>query len=86
MKAKDKKDGFLGLSRQASMILACGTSIWCLISGVSLLESLFRSAVVYLTMVIISYVISNMIARIINESETLEFIETPSDAKNDNPR
>jgi len=86
MRVDRKKDGFLALSRQGSMILACGTSIWCLITGVPIIDTIFRSIVVYLTMVIISYVVSNMIAMNIVESEVVEVNEPPLDQRNESPR
>ncbi len=86
MKPEINKGGFLALSRQGAMILAIGTTIWCLMSGVPALDTFFRAAVVYLTLVIISYVVSNMVARSIGGAETIEVIETPSDLPNESRR
>ncbi len=86
MLADKKKDGFLALSRQGSMILACGATIWCLLTGVSLMETLFRAFVVYLSMGIISYIVSNSIAQNIVESEVLDVTLPPIDQRNESPQ
>ena len=86
MKTDKKREGFLALCRQGSMILACGTTIWCLVTGVTFMDTIFRAIVVYLTMVIISYVVSNMIAMNIVTLEVLDVTDPPVDHRNESQK
>jgi len=82
----DKKGGFLALSRQGAMILALGSAIWCLMTGVTLLDTLFRAGVVYLAMVIISYIVSNTIVMNMVESEIVDSNQPPVESNSESPR
>lgn len=83
MKPEKKGSGFLALSRQAALIIAFGTSIWCLVSEVSLIETLFRATVVYLSIVIISYLVSHFIVRSLSHQGDVDVVEPSVDSGND---
>jgi len=86
VKTERHKEGFLSLSRQAAAIFACGSAIWCLIMEVTILEALFRAAVVYLSITILSYIVSNLVAGTIKDDETLEIVSSSDDGKNERAR
>lgn len=56
--------GFAALSQQGALILTLATAIWCLSAQVGLVDSLFRSVVVYLAVSIIGLVARGQLTRL----------------------
>jgi len=69
--------GFHSLVRQVALIGSTATVLLCLIREISLLDTLFRTGVVYISVGILGYVVSNQLARLtLSPAENPHSIDT----------